>query len=259
MINGGTYREHVRKLHEIKDAALDELDDPTFTSETGTSSFNEKIDFTCFGEKLVELYFSTRLPGQDFGGGTQMAACCPFHHDTNPSLSINRETGKWTCHGCNRTGNIYTFEREFSNCKDNAEARKNVHAVLGIKRGPSKKTCRKLFSTDYNEYIYTDAFGKKLYKVACLREDGKPKEFRSYARSRADNFWLPTMKYMKRRVLFNLPAIRAASTVIVVEGEKDADRLAFPCTRSKHGSATGLNEWLRVTRIAVRHTINNTL
>jgi DNA primase len=36
---------------------------------------------------------------------------CPFHDDSKPSLSINRETGKWHCFGCKRGGSLYRLAR----------------------------------------------------------------------------------------------------------------------------------------------------
>ncbi len=38
-----------------------------------------------------------------------MYACCPFHQEKTASFTVNRETGEWYCHGCNRGG----AEKEF--------------------------------------------------------------------------------------------------------------------------------------------------
>ena len=39
----------------------------------------------------------------------QQKVICPFHGDTDPSLSINLETGKFFCHGCDKKGDIYEW------------------------------------------------------------------------------------------------------------------------------------------------------
>ena len=39
----------------------------------------------------------------------QIMALCPFHTDTAPSFSMNREKGIWYCFGCGKKGNIYRF------------------------------------------------------------------------------------------------------------------------------------------------------
>lgn len=36
-------------------------------------------------------------------------AICPFHPDTNPSLSISESKGLWHCFVCNSGGDIFTF------------------------------------------------------------------------------------------------------------------------------------------------------
>jgi CHC2 zinc finger len=243
------YLNRVQKLREERDALLAQGMDPVISPEvpTGRAAAESRIDWTELGNERVERYFTARLPGQDFGSGENMAALCPFHDDTRPSLSIRRKTGQWNCHGCNRKGNIFRFERGISHLEnDNARATKNVCEILGIKRTPSKKVRRKLESDDYSEYVYENAFGKPLYKVTCIRVHGA-KEFQSYGRARAYNGWLPNMRWTRERVLYHAPDIRGASTVIVCEGEKDADRLSWlgliatdgsnvACTTNIHGA-----------------------
>jgi DNA primase len=34
---------------------------------------------------------------------------CPFHEDTNPSLSVNPETNLWQCFGCGMGGDVIRF------------------------------------------------------------------------------------------------------------------------------------------------------
>jgi len=43
--------------------------------------------------------------------GGELAACCPIHGDTNPSLFVNETKQVWFCHGCNRGGNAVTLAR----------------------------------------------------------------------------------------------------------------------------------------------------
>ena len=58
-------------------------------------------------KSYYELYKS--LDGFKESGTNQYVALCPFHDDTNPSLSINTEDGLYYCHSCNATGNAYQF------------------------------------------------------------------------------------------------------------------------------------------------------
>lgn len=42
-------------------------------------------------------------------GGRKWEACCPFHDDKTPSLSIDTEKGVWYCHGCQVGGDAFTY------------------------------------------------------------------------------------------------------------------------------------------------------
>lgn len=42
-------------------------------------------------------------------GSGEVAVRCPWHDDSVESMSINLETGLWTCFGCGLKGDIYTF------------------------------------------------------------------------------------------------------------------------------------------------------
>ena len=41
--------------------------------------------------------------------GKNFFGVCPFHDDTNPSMSVSREKQIYTCFSCHATGNVYTF------------------------------------------------------------------------------------------------------------------------------------------------------
>ena len=43
---------------------------------------------------------------------TEVKVCCPFHSDTDPSMSLNLETGEWYCHSCKKGGLVEGFLRE---------------------------------------------------------------------------------------------------------------------------------------------------
>jgi putative DNA primase/helicase len=132
--------------------------------------------------------------------GAGYIARCPAHEDRHQSLKIDEgDGGKLLafCHaGC-------TFE------EIRAAVRTNGHA------GPARP--RTIVAT----YDYTDESGKLFYQT--VRYD--PKEFRQ-KRPNGDG-WLWDLDGV-RRVLYRLPDLAAApgAPVVIVEGEKDADRLA---------------------------------
>ncbi len=49
----------------------------------------------------------TSVEAEQQGNSVQWMALCPFHPDTNPSLSINSETGQWQCFGCSASGSFW--------------------------------------------------------------------------------------------------------------------------------------------------------
>lgn len=51
------------------------------------------------------------VPLSDFLGHEKMV-CCPFHNDSNPSLSVYHENGLWHCFGCGKGGDVITFVME---------------------------------------------------------------------------------------------------------------------------------------------------
>jgi P4 family phage/plasmid primase-like protien len=59
----------------------------------------------------ARAYYERALPSLKTAGNAKAMALCPFHADTDPSLSIDLSTGKWTCFGaCKTHGDILDFE-----------------------------------------------------------------------------------------------------------------------------------------------------
>ncbi len=148
----------------------------------------------------------------DLGGhwhGSYGMASCPAHDDSNPSLSIS-ETSEgrilWHCHaGCSQEA---------------VEEALRARGLLDDVVPPPKtgKSNRRIAET----YDYLGSDGELLFQVVRYR----PKGF-SQRRPDGKGGWAWNMKGVKR-VPYRLPDILRASadSVFVVEGEKDADRLA---------------------------------
>ena len=115
-------------------------------------------------------------------------ACCPFHDDNKPSLSVNLETGVFYCHACGETGpDIIDFCQKkyslnFQNALNqiandhasellNGETPRNIRSVTTPKINEPKKEeikeeepveCTEKFIADY---FYTDEHGEIKYKI----------------------------------------------------------------------------------------------
>jgi hypothetical protein len=155
--------------------------------------------------------------------GDGYKALCPAHHDNNPSLSINEgDDGRVLIHchaGCDP---------------------QDVLAAVGLTFADLMPSTRRLGSI-VATYDYRDEQGQLLYQSVRY----VPKNFKQRRPNGADG-WVWSLKGV-RRVLYRLPQLRANPTgpVIVVEGEKDADRLAsLGALATTNPGGAGPGKWL---------------
>ncbi|MCS7243214.1 MAG: DNA primase [Candidatus Calescibacterium sp.] len=85
-------------------------------------------------------------------GSTHMAVC-PFHPDSQPSMSIDLEKGLWYCFGCNRGGDIFNFVMELENCSF-FESVKFIADMLSIDIQEDSKFLKRVNSGNINHEIY---------------------------------------------------------------------------------------------------------
>jgi len=161
--------------------------------------------------------------------GVEWGALCPAHDDTRRSLSIgvgDDERLLISCHaGCSAAAVMCAINLPISTLFAGGDGRDKSKPATA--RGKKQKGLGKIVAT----YDYTDAAGTLLFQV--VRYD--PKDFRQ-RRPRvagttpaADDSagWSWSVKD-EQKVPYRLPSIVNAppgSTIHIVEGEKDADRL----------------------------------
>lgn len=159
------------------------------------------------------------------------AARCPLHADENPSFSIFQKkdgTWGWKCHaGCGQ-GTILDLVMR-ANDIDLPTAAKKIAELEGI-------TIDQLRCDIARVHVYTDEKGRELCQKVRLRRGGQKFTWR---RRGPDNHWIYKGALDGiRKVPYRLDKILAEPTVIITEGEKDADTLAalgFPATSSPDG------------------------
>jgi len=66
--------------------------------------------------------------------GKNFFGVCPFHDDTNPSLSVSREKQIYTCFSCHATGNVFTFLMNYEHI-DFKQALKYLGDKVGVDTG----------------------------------------------------------------------------------------------------------------------------
>lgn len=158
----------------------------------------------------IELVLQ-RLPDRR-RAGKGWSARCPAHDDQNPSLSISEgDDGRvlLRCHaGC-------TAE---SICSALGLTVADLFAPSNKRRSGGKRNGREV-----KTYDYCDEHGEVLFQAVRY----EPKGF-SQRRPDGKGGWIDNLQGV-RRVLYRLPELLAAPLdgwAFVVEGEKDADRLA---------------------------------
>jgi putative DNA primase/helicase len=162
---------------------------------------------------------TARLTERTGGTGRNGKWPCPAHDDRNPSLSVSQgnEGVVLYCHaGC-------TTE--------------DVVAALGLTMADLFDTPKSNASDIVATYDYTDENGTLLFQV--VRFTGK--KFRQ-RRPDGQGGWIWKLGDT-RRVLYRLPkvikGVADGATIFIVEGEKDADRLAaggYVATCNPHGA-----------------------
>lgn len=176
----------------------------------------------------------SRLEGVRPVSGGWMARC-PAHDDRNPSLSVTERDGKLLlrCH---------------AGCETPA-----ILAALGLTMadlfsdGASENASKRIVET----YPYLNETGRLLFEVLRF----EPKAFRQ-RRPDGKGGWLWNVNGV-RRVLYRLPEVLQAKSVLIVEGEKDietARKLGLVATCNPGGAGKWRPEYsesLRGKRVAV--------
>ena len=144
-------------------------------------------------------------------GSGEYKLTCPFHHDPKASLNFNPSKNTFHCFGCHAKGTTKKLVMELKGISESEAIQQHARAI-GIDP---------VFEPESDaeaEYRYMDENGKLLYRV--LRYPGK-----RFSQQRwTPEGWVHNLKGV-RKTLYNLPEIAVAATVIITEGEKDADRV----------------------------------
>lgn len=176
-------------------------------------------------------FYLKYLPDAKRTRNQEWRAICPFHKDTKPSLNFNNETGAFYCFGCGAKGGIGHFFSKLKGLegKDNyPRMLKEIASEHGL--SDSKKP-RRIAKT----YDYTDEQNRLLFQVVRY----EPKGFH-LRRPDGNGRWIWGLNGQSP-ILYRLPELLKAETVLIVEGEKDADTavgLGFCATTAPMGAAS---------------------
>ena len=113
--------------------------------------------------------------------GKNFFCICPFHDDTNPSMSVSREKQIYTCFTCHATGNVFTFLMNYDKMSF-PEALKYLGDKVGVDtKGVKLETTESKFHKFYEMYDLTS----KYYQNNLLSSYGE--DARKYLSTRGLN------------------------------------------------------------------------
>lgn len=112
---------------------------------------------------VISSYIPLSKKGKNYFG------ICPFHDDTNPSMSVSRDKQIYKCFSCGASGNVFTFVMDYENV-DFKEAASILAKRAGIdfKSGYVKHTDNK-----YDKYYKMYDLALKLYQNNINSSFGK--------------------------------------------------------------------------------------
>ena len=124
-----------------------------------TNQIRNKVDIVdIIGERIPLV-----AKGKNFFG------VCPFHDDTNPSMSVSREKQIYTCFSCHATGNVFTFLMNYEHMEFK-DVLKYLGDRVGIDTG-SIHVNRK--STKYDKLYFAYNLSLKYYQNNLNSSFGK--------------------------------------------------------------------------------------
>ncbi len=112
--------------------------------------------------------------------GKNFFGVCPFHDDTNPSMSVSRDKQIYRCFSCGASGNVYTFLMQYEH-KEFKEVLKDLGELVGINVSGIKIN---KIPTKY-DHLY------EAYNLAC----------KYYQNNLASSYGKEAKKYLKERGL----------------------------------------------------------
>jgi len=183
-----------------------------------------------------------RLRGQ---GNERTATRCPMsqHRSDHWCVSVNVDRQIWHCNDHDVGGSIIDWMMlEGSRSESDvirdlaAELERNPAPQSTNNHQPSTPTQRRIVAT----YDYTDPQGNLIFQAVRY----VPKEFRQRRPDR-EGGWIWNMEGITR-VPYHLPEVLTAETVVITEGEKDADNIraaGFTATCNVGGAGKWLDAY----------------
>ncbi|MDA1029759.1 MAG: AAA family ATPase [Bacteroidetes bacterium] len=194
-------------------------------------------------EKLLSYYGRTMQ-----GSGKKFKCLQSSNHtngDTNPSATIWKD--RLTCHSqhCFEKDDIFAVVGKVENLSTFSEQRAKIEEIFGLHGTQSGQK-----KNIVDAYDYVDEQGNLLFQTVRYQ----PKDFRQ-RRPDGNGGWIWNLKNT-RFVLYRLPEIIHADSILILEGEKDVET-AYSLGLPKNWAATcnpmGAGKWNPAFSECLRH------
>ncbi|MCP4367922.1 MAG: hypothetical protein GY797_07395, partial [Deltaproteobacteria bacterium] len=176
----------------------------------------------------------------------------------HPRLYISTRTGQYKCHNCNIEGNPYAYLKEFKSISTARERVKILESynltngngnitkpVSCNSKDLQKPTEEMIFRIPKHHdgiYDYRDEEGKIIYYVIKLKKNEKGKK--RFIQFRPDgNGGFLIGRGNTQSLVYHLPELLKADTVIICEGEKDVDTIRERWKVSATCNTGGAGKW----------------
>ncbi len=179
--------------------------------------------------------------------GDSLLGLCPFHHESNPSFSVDLKTGKWNCFTEGESGNFITFWAKLHGV-DSGTAYKEILEKYGVSQEAPKKEPKKsggLGSYSLEQYSQDKKLPADFLRDVCRTGTGRDRDGTTFLRISYTDTNGQEITYRKRYAKkefrwrtgsagkirlygeWRLESIRAAGWAILVEGESDTQSLWY--------------------------------
>ncbi len=180
------------------------------------------------------VFWQEQFQGQEMrGSGVERQVRCPFHDDRQASVSLNMESGLWTCYACGEGGNGYQFLVKRGT--NPAEAMTYLKRLAGVRDDASRPKMQYLKLAEYAAakrlpLDFLSGLGivdsPKGIRIPYSNEKGEVIAWRvRHSLSGPTRFSWSKGSTVIPYGLWLLNRAKEAKRVILVEGESDAQTL----------------------------------
>lgn len=173
---------------------------------------------------------------------------CPFHSDSDPSLSFRSDTGLWKCFGCGASGDAFTFYGLLKGLTDFKEILQGITSDFNIPVSGSgyrsTKPVGKSSNKTKSKIVAVYDYGKFQ---SVRKEPGPNGKRKTFLQRRPDGNggFIYNMEGVQR-ILYREAEVHQAELVLIPEGEQKVDnlrKLGFTATTNIGGAGKWIDDY----------------